>query len=133
MALYRGLHIEDFAHGAHGTSDDEGITWLLGEGRALRAEDVFDTRQAWQDALAGLVLEETRRDRRDDVAQRWEPSDIVDEVSDPRHWLIGEQALVIRFVVDGAPSCCRAVAATIPWTRIKPYLRSPLPFSISSN
>jgi uncharacterized protein len=35
------LLVYDDAHGAHGAAEDEGITWLFGERRALRAEDVL--------------------------------------------------------------------------------------------
>jgi uncharacterized protein len=120
------------AHGAHGTAQDEGITWLLGERRALRAQDVFDASRPWDEALARLVLQRAKREASGDLAVS-EPSEIIDKVRDPAHWLIVKRALVFRFVSESAPSCCAAIEATIPWTVMKPYLRSPLPFSTAPN
>ena len=125
------LSICDFAHGAHGTRHDEGVTWLLGEGRASRAEDVFEAHKAWGEALARLVLAQQKQEAEDPRSgchyMELGPSDIADDVSDPAHWLIDERALVVCLV-----SGICGVEATIPWSRTKPYLRSPMPFSTSS-
>jgi hypothetical protein len=123
------LVIYDDAHGAHGTASEEGITWLLGEGRALRSEDVFDARQSWNEYLANIVLRKIQGQANGATADL-NASDIVDQVSDPRHWLIQEHELTVRFNIEGAPSCCATVEAEIPWRALKPYLKSPLPFPI---
>lgn len=120
--------IYDDAHGAHGWGSDEGITWLLHEDRGLRAQDVFEADQSWSKVLARLVIEQIRRKAGDNVPVLEWP-DIVERVSDPAHWLIKPRALVIRFVIEDAPSCCSTVEAAISWRKLNPYLRSPLPFS----
>jgi uncharacterized protein YecT (DUF1311 family) len=122
------LVIYDDGHGAHGTASEECINWLLGEGRALRSEDVFDADRSWDGVLASVVLNQNQG-RVNGISADLNPSDIVDQVRDPRHWLIGEHELTVRFIVEGAPSCCNAVQAEIPWRVLKPYLKSPLPFS----
>jgi uncharacterized protein len=119
--------IYEDAHGAGGTASDKGITWLLEAGRALRAEDVFDSNQPWGEALANLVIETAKREAGGNLTIV-EPSDIVNQISDPKRWLIEKHALVIRFIVEDAPACCAAVGAVVPWRKLKPYLRSPLPF-----
>ncbi len=124
--------IYDDWHGAHGSGADEQITWFIREGRALNAEDVFHGKQGWDEALVRLVLAQAA-----DEAQKGgyelpvaEPSELAGEVSDATHWLITERALGVNFEIGAFP---HAIAATIPWRQLKGYLRSPLPFAISSN
>ena len=106
----------------------------LFEGRtpALSAEDVFHGKQGWEEALARLVLDQAAEEAKTGAYELpfSEPSELSSEVSDPAHWLITDRALAIRFEIDAFP---HVIAAEIPWREIKAYLRSPLPFAISSN
>jgi len=126
------LLIYDDEHGAHGSAADEQITWFIREGRALKAEDVFEGTQTWQEALARLVLDQAER-----AAHMGgydlpfsQPSELANEVSDLAHWLITDRALQIRFNIDAFPHVALSVIA---WSKLKRYLRSPLPFVISSD
>jgi uncharacterized protein len=132
MLISLQLLIYDDWHGAHGSGADERITWFIRDRRALAAADVFHGKQGWDEALAQLVLDDAARE-----AQKGgyelpfaEPSDLVGEVSDPAHWLISERTLGVRFELDAFP---HVIAVEIPWRQLKRYLRSPLPFTISSN
>jgi hypothetical protein len=94
---------------------------------------VFDPHRAWADAVAQLVFDAASGEARGRYELPFsEPSQIVAETSDPAHWLIGERELTIRFEGDG-PSCCATVVASIAWSKLRPYLRSPLPFVILPN
>jgi uncharacterized protein len=124
------LLIYDDAHGAHGSASDEQITWFIREGRALRAEDVFNVKQRWDEALARLVFDEAAQE-----AQKGgyelpfaEPSDLAGEVSDPAHWLISGRTIGVRFEINAFP---HVIAVEVPWRQLREYLRSPLPFAIS--
>jgi uncharacterized protein len=126
------LLIYDDEHGPHGSAADEQITWFIREGRALKAEDVFEGTQTWQEALARLVLDQAER-----AAHMGgydlpfsQPSELANEVSDLAHWLITDRALQIRFNIDAFPHVALSVIA---WSKLKRYLRSPLPFVISSD
>lgn len=128
------LLFNDDWHGAHGIGAEESLSWLIHEGRPLRADDLFDMHRAWDAALAALVLERAKREA---DAGGYElpfsdPAEIVADVSDPAHWLVGEGELAIRFD-SGGSGCCSVVEAKIPWEQIKSYLRSPLPFPIVTN
>jgi uncharacterized protein YecT (DUF1311 family) len=131
MVSIRILNYDD-EHGAHGSAADEQITWFIRKGRALKAGDVFEGTQTWKEALARLVLNQAKRDARKggyDLPFS-EPSGLANEVSDPAHWLITDRALHIRFNIDAFP---HVLASVIPWSKLRRYLRSPLPFVISSD
>jgi hypothetical protein len=126
------LLIYDDEHGAHGSAADEQITWFIREGRALTAEHVFEGTQTWQEALARLVLDQAERAVHTggyDLPFS-QPSELANEVSDPAHWLITDRALQIRFNINAFP---HVVLSVIAWSKLKRYLRSPLPFVISSD
>jgi uncharacterized protein len=125
------LLIQDDWHGAHGSASDEHITSLIRERRMLRAGDIFDTHHAWSEALARLVFDAVKRNANKDGDEPfWESPEMADAVSDPAHWLITDHELIIHFDVPTFP---HLVEAAIPWRELKKYLRSPLPFPISSD
>jgi uncharacterized protein len=126
------LFIYDDWHGAHGSGADERITWFIRDGRALAAADVFHGKQGWDEALAQLVLDDAAREAQKGGYElpSAEPSELAGEVSDPAHWLISQRTLGVRFELDAFP---HVIAVEIPWRLLKRYLRSPLPFAISSN
>jgi uncharacterized protein len=126
------LFIYDDWHGAHGSASDEQITWFIREGRALAAEDAFHGKPGWEEALAQLVFDAAAREARKGGYELpfAEPSELAGEVSDPAHWLISDRVLGVRFEIDAFP---HVIAAEIPWRQLKGYLRSPLPFAISSD
>lgn len=127
LRLYR----YDYGGGAHGTASDQQINWLLRQDRDLRAEDVFDAHQNWDAALARLAFDKAKRDaehNHEDFPFQ-DPSDIEQDVINPAHWLIAEHSLDIRFDIDAFP---HVIEADLPWSLLKPYLLSPLPFAITA-
>jgi len=112
-------------HGAHGSADDKGITWLIREERELRPEDVFDPHSDWAPALARLVFERARREeRREHRPFRVPPaSELEAAVSEPSHWVLGERDLRIRFDPrDLGYNDPDIIDVKVPWRALSPYL-----------
>jgi hypothetical protein len=126
------LLIYEDGHGAHGSAADEQVNWFIREGRSVKAEDVFEEGQPWDEALARLVLDQAEHDARKggyDLPFS-DPSQLANEINDPAHWLITDRALQVRFNIDAYP---HILVSVVPWSKLKRYLRSPLPFVISSD
>lgn len=111
-------------HGAHGSADDKGITWLIGEGRALRPEDLFDPRRHWVSALAHLVfdraLAESRREHRPFGVPP--ASGLEASVGNPAHWLLTKPGLEVRLDPrDLGYDDPDVIDVEVPWRALAPY------------
>ena len=127
----------DYPHGTpHGMVSEKGITWLLQEGRALRADDVFDKNRPWAAALARLVFDTAKRKEERDGGELAvkDAAALKTVAADPSHWLITEHGLIVRFTFrDIDLGGAGGVEAEIPWSALKPYFVSAPPFSIAPN
>jgi hypothetical protein len=119
---------------AHPSGGGEALNFLMGEGRLLEPEDVFQAGSAWEmflvnRAAAGLE---------DVFAEFGAPPSaelLRDAVVKPRLWVISENGLTLLFppYALGGPWALGAQQVRIGWAELQPYLRAdaPAPFGSS--
>ncbi len=128
------LYTYDYPHGTpHGMGSEEGIAWLLREGRALRGDDVFARGQPWKPALARLVFDKAKSEDGDDFPIK-RPGALQAAAADPRHWLINDRGLTVHFrftELNMSGVGVGGVEVEIPWSALKPYVVATPPFPIA--
>ena len=128
------LYLYDYPHGTpHGMGAEEGISWLLRDGRALGSDDVFAAGQPWKRALARLVFDKTKAEEGDDFPIK-RPGALEAAAADPRHWLIRDHGLTVHFRftdLNLSGVGVGGVEVEIPWAALKPYLVATPPFPIT--
>jgi uncharacterized protein YecT (DUF1311 family) len=128
------LYMYDYPHGTpHGMGSEEGIAWLLREGRDLQSDDVFARGEPWKPALARLVFDKAKSEEGDDFPIK-RPSKLEAAAADPGHWLITDHGLTVHFrftELNLTGVGVGGVAVEIPWSALKPYLVTTPPFPIA--
>jgi hypothetical protein len=116
------INVSWYGHGAaHGNYSVTYAHFLVAEGRALVAEDVFAA-EDWLEKLAGLAEDALKASLGEYM---WEDIDetIAAAAADPRRWNFSSEGLVLQYepyevtaYSGGAPT------VTIPWGQLHPYL-----------
>jgi hypothetical protein len=117
-----------YDHGAaHGEDEQSIVNWLLPSGRDLKAEDIFDNKTSWKDALTKLCFRELH-DRYGFGAQ---PEDLEDTPTQPERWVLREGGLTIQFDEGEVGSYADGEREVlVPWSKLKPYLLSTAPITL---
>jgi uncharacterized protein YecT (DUF1311 family) len=109
----------------HGGASDvrHSNRWLLSE-KELEAADLFNNATDWKGALQRAALQHLVEDESD---VDW--TDIVaKQAGDPAYWWVLRRGLLIQFDYGNTYSFA---TAEIPWSDLRPYLISPLPFALN--
>jgi hypothetical protein len=101
------------AHGNYGTSYDH---FLIGEKRALKADDIF-AKDGWEAALGKLVVDKTKAELGEDY--QGTDADVAGMAADPSRWDFSAEGLIVNFnPYDVAAYAAGPVAVTVPWNDI---------------
>ena len=112
-----------YGHGAaHGDWSVSYLHYLVDEGRALVAGDIFAGKR-WKGALLDLAVEALKAEHGDELMLE-DNQYIADSVADPTRWdlsdpygmIIQFQPYEVSYYAYGAPT------ARIPWVKLQPYL-----------
>jgi len=126
--------IEDFwdGHGAHPNVSSIQLNWLLNQKRELKAEDVFRLDSGWDgflqtscDRYLHRVLDGNGQSYENFGAPGEMPKALHGIVVNSQNWQLDGKGLTIVFQ-DYAVAChaCTPSPLTIPWTELRPYLKS---------
>ena len=125
--------VDDYdGHGAHPTENSSEFYWMLGEQRALRPEDVFQTSSGW-DAWMEKQLESYLHKALDAQSggnyESWFPQGnaatvLMGIVKNPADWKLDPAGFSIFFQpYQVACYACTPQPLIIPWSDLKPYLQ----------
>jgi hypothetical protein len=117
-----------YDHGAaHGEDEQSIVNWLLPSGRDLKAEDIFDNKTSWKDALTKLCF----RELHDRYGFGTQPEDLEDTPTQPERWVLREGGLTIQFDEGEVGSYADGEREVlVPWSKLKPYLLSTAPITL---
>jgi hypothetical protein len=114
---------------AHQDRNVEALTYLVDKRRALRADDLFDTRANWKEPFAKLSAEQLK------VATIQEGCDAplaLEEARDASlradRWLISTDGLIVLYPPYAlGPYSMEGCQIVLPWAALKPLLRKDAP------
>jgi uncharacterized protein len=112
------------AHPGQATSQ---FNWMLKEKRELRPEDIFITGSAWESAIQERCAKSLQQQLGNELDEDWQKQ-LHGIVLDSRNWMLDSEGLTV-VLGDGAVSAHAfpAEPVKLPWTALKPFLRSGWP------
>lgn len=124
------LDLYTYGHGAaHGNSGSVGENYLLGEGRALQAADIFAAGK-WGDFLRDRAIADLKRQAKAEDTELFElkPDDIRKTATDPKSWLLRPEGLIILFQpYEVGPGSFGLREVVMPWKDLSPFLKAGAP------
>jgi len=131
MVSVRFTASEDTLGAAHPNNTLRAVTVLMGEGRALTADDVFTAGSQWEDFLTRRAVDEITRQFADYGFTPPE-RDVRESVTKPHLWLVSDRGLTILFppYSFGGPHVLGGTEVIISWADLRPYLNPAAPAPI---
>lgn len=119
---------------ANVTNTMNGVTVLMGEGRLLRADDVFRAGSGWENFITDRAVQTISGQFPD--YQNFPPRrDVYETATKPYLWLVTERGLTMLFppLSFGGSHADGGTEVTIPWADLRPYLNPAAPAPIRAS
>ena len=115
-----------YGHGAaHGMYGDSMVHWLRGDGRELKATDVFTGK--WKSFLRERCFRDVKQYGFVETVK-----DLNDSPQDPKRWIFTKEGLTVVFNPYEVASYAEGTREVkIPWNTLKPYLSKTAPIGPS--
>lgn len=131
LVSVRFNYTQDALGAANSTNSVRAVTVVMGEGRALTANDVFTPRSGWENFItdrAVAAISRTFSDYSNFPPRR----DVYETATAPHLWLITERGLVMLFppLSFGGSHADGGTEVMISWADLRPYLNAAAPLPI---